>query len=205
MFKLKNAACAVVLVFNCFLTGIFAQTPPPKPQARPSYEVVLQTIVGSNAANVKADVPPPLSGIVKKLKTNYSYSNYRLNSTFLQRIAESGTIELKSASSEKTVNAEVELPVFSEWTLNDLKYLPDADGRKMFQFEGFRFGQRVPVISNWSKNEIGKNNPVYNYEQIGLTVQRSSLPENVPTIVGSLTTINPDELMFLVLTVKSAE
>jgi hypothetical protein len=36
-------------------------------------------------------------------------------------------------------------------------------------------------------------------------MQRFGVPENVPTIVGTLSTTKPNELMFLVLTVNPAQ
>ncbi len=197
---------AAFLLVCCFgFLNIFAQTPTNKLQAQPSYEVVLQTLIASNADSGKADVPQTLAAAVRKLKTNYPYSNYRLSSTFLQRVADTGNVELKSVSSEMNINQEKNFPVFSDWTLTDLRFLPDANGQKSFQFQAFRFGQKIPIVTGWVKDDSGKGNPIVNYENVGLTIQRFSLAENVPTVIGSLSTTKPDELMFLVLTVKSAD
>jgi len=187
------------------LTNVYAQTPPNKNQFEPSYEVVLQTLVASNNSNNKADVPQMLGGAVKKLKANYPYSNYHLTSTSLQRVAIGGTIELKSISNEAIPNQERQFSIFSDYTLRNLQILPDAKGQNSVQFESFRFGQRIPIVTSSVKNESGITNSTVSYEQVGLTIQRFSLAENVPTVIGSLSTTKPDELMFLILTVKSAE
>ena len=187
------------------MTNGFSQTSPTGKQIEPSYEVILQTLVASNSANNKSDIPQTLVSAVKKLRANYSYSNYRLSATFYQRVANTGTIELKSISNEPIPSQEKNFTIFSEWTLNNLQTLPDAKGQNSIQFQSFRFGQRIPIITSSVRDESGKTNSVVNYEQVGLTIQRCSLAENVPTVIGSLSTFNPDELMFLVLTVKSAE
>jgi hypothetical protein len=183
--------------FDCFAQAV------PRTQVEPSYEVVLQTLNGSNNV-AKTDVPPMLSGVIKKLKTNYSYTSYRIVSTSVQRIGSSGAIESKSVSNEAVGNQDRNFSVFSEWTLNGLQNLPDAKGQNSVQFQSFRFGQRIPVGSGL-RDESGKTNPVVNYEQIGLTVQRFSLPVGAPTVIGSLPASKTDETTFLVLTVKSAE
>jgi len=203
--KIAFSIAAFFSVCLLSLTNNFAQTPPTAKQIEPSYEVVLQTLVASNTANNKSDIPPPLADAVKKLRANYPFSNYRLTSTSLQRVANTGTIELKSVSNEAIPNQETNFSVFSEWTLNNLQTLPDAKGQNSIQFQSFRFGQRIPVITSSVKDESGKTNSVVTYEQVGLTILRCSLAENVPTVIGSLSTLKPDELMFLVLTVKSAE
>lgn len=209
MTKTKIAFSSVAFLIVCLLnltSSIFAQsTVTPKNQIEPSYEVVLQTLIASNLATNKSDVPQSLSGVVKKIKTDYSYPNFRLGSTFLQRVSNSGTVELRSVSNETYANQERSYSVFSELTLTNLQNLPDAKGQSSIQFQNLRFGQRIPIVMTTVRDDSGKSNPVVNYEQIGLTLQRFNVAENTPTIVGSLSTTKPDELMFLVLTVRPAQ
>ena len=171
----------------CFcLTDSFAQTPINKPP-EPSFDIILQTVVGSNDSG-SSDVVSSLSGIVKKLKADFPFGNYRLASTFIQRIANKGGADSRSVSYTSDKN----LAVFSEWSINNLESLIDNKGQETLQIQNFRFGQRIPI------------NNTTNYEQVGITT-RFGLMKNTPTIVGSLTTSKPGELMFLILTVKSAE
>lgn len=195
MNKPKTIVSIAALLFICLLfsTNSFAQTPNKK-QFEPSYEVVLQIMTASNNGSDKTSVPQSLSNVVKKLKNNYSFSNFYLDSTYLQRT--SGSIELKSISNSMNQNQENFTPVFSEWSLVGIESFPDAQGKNSIQFQSFRFGQRVPVQTSAG---------VVNYEQIGITLKTFGVSENVPTVVGSLSTAKPEELMFLVLTVKPAE
>ncbi len=192
----------ITLVCLLGLTNIFAQTQNQPQQAETSYEVVLHILTASNNPAGKSSVPQSLSNVVKKLKTIYSYSNYNLDSTYLERVANTGNLEFKSVSNELDQNQENYAPVFSEWTLGVLRSSPNSQGKNFIQFQNFRFGQRVPVKSGTLKDASGKTSSVINYEQVGLTMGKMSLPENVPTIIGSLSTSKPDELIFLVLTVK---
>lgn len=187
---LTIAVCAVCLLNSA---NIFAQTAPQKRTSELSFDVILQTVVASNNSAEKSNTVQSLSGVIKKLKSDFSFSNYRLTSTFMQRVSNNGNSELKSTSYEGTQDKK--FSVFSEWTLNGLQSFLDETGRETFQIQNFRFGQRIPIVSD---------NGVVAYEPIGLTT-RFSLPKDTPTVVGSLTTSKPDELMFLVLTVKSAE
>ena len=196
-------------IFKIFLfllvlsTGsIFAQSDNKQPQADPCYEVVLQILIASNTASDKSALPATLSNVVKKLKTNYNFSDYRLATTCLQRT--SNSIEYKSLLSDFTGLKDNNAPVFSDWSLRNLRSLPTAGGRSIIQSEGFRFGARIPIVS-MVRDESGKTSSGVNYEAIGITTTRFSLSENEPTVVGSLATSKPEELMFLVLTVKAAE
>lgn len=210
MTKTKIVFSGIAFLIVCLLnltSSSFAQsTSAARNQIEPSYEVVLQTLIASNLSTNKSDVPQSLAGVVKKLKTDYSYPNFRLGSTFLQRVSNSGTVELKSVSNETYANQERSYSVFSELTLTNLQNLPDAaKGQNSIQFQNLRFGQRIPIVMTTIKDDSGKSNPVVNYEQIGLTLQRFNVAENMPTIVGSLSTTKPDELMFLVLTVRPTQ
>ena len=202
-FIFSVAAFFVVCLFS--VTNFSAQTETQQRQAEPSYEVVLHLLTASNISSDKNSVPQSLSNVVKKLKTNYTFSNYRLASTYLGRIANTGNFEFKIVSNEASQDQENYVPIFSEWSLVALRNLPNEKGQNSIQFQSFRFGRRVPVRTATLKDESGKTSDVVNYEQIGLNMQKFSVSENVPTIVGSLSTAKPDELMFLVLTVKPAE
>ena len=189
-----------VAVFFAFclssLPAVFAQADA-KIQFEPSYEVVLQVIVGSNDLDVqKSNLPSNLSVVTKSLKNNYSFSNFRINSTHLQRIANTGSLEFKSISREAGQTRDSAAPIFSEWTLGQLKNAPGTGRQNSIQILNFRFGQRVPIITS---------NSNVNYENIGLTLQKLTVPENIPTVVGSLSTSKLDEIIFLVLTVKQSE
>lgn len=180
------------IAFVCLLglTNISAQTQNQPQQADTSYEVVLHILSASNNSAGKSSVPQSLSNIVKKLKNDFSFSNYNLDSTYLQRTA--GSIDFSAISNEPGANQE-NFTIFSNWSLLGLKSFPNAQGRNLIQFQSLRFGQRVPV-----KSSAG----VVNYEQVGITIQKFSVPEYVPTVVGSLSTSKSDELIFLILTVK---
>jgi hypothetical protein len=196
MNKPKIIFSVVALFLVCLLnsTTSFAQAPTNQ-QTQPSYEVVLQVLTASNNAGDKSNaVPQTLSNAVKKLKTNYTFSNYRLSLTYLQRVANTGNLEFKGVSNEP--NQDVYVPIFSDWTIGQLMNLPDAKGQNSISIQNFRFGQRVPVKT--TSNTV-------NYEYAGLTMGRLNLLVNTPTVIGNLSTSKPDEVMFLILTVKPTQ
>lgn len=189
----------IFLIATFFLAGFlfpaasFAQS---DNRNEPSYEVVLQILLASNTG--RNPTPAGLSNVLKKLKTNYSFIDYRLAQTYVERT--SFSVEHKGMLSELSQNQSSTTPVFSEWKLAGLRNAPDAKGQNSIQFQAFNFGARIPVVVSNSKGES-----LVQYEYIGLSIARFSLAENVPTVIGSLSTSKSDELMFLVLTVKPAE
>lgn len=202
----KNAFAAVLFVcifaFNCP-----AQTPATRPQQQgePSYEVVLQVLSASNGASDKSAeaVPQMLSAVVKKLKTMYSFSNYRVSSTYVQRVANTGSLEFKGVLT--AANQDVYTPIFSDFSLSRLLTVPNASGQNSISIDNFRFGQRVPIRTANYSEESGKSNSVINYEQVGLTMRKIDLPADTPTIIGNLSATKSDEMSFLILTVRQTE
>lgn len=183
----KNSFALAAFFIIGFCLNAFAQNQPKK-TPEPSFDVIVQTVIGSNSGG-KSEIPT-LSNAVKKLKTEFSFNNYRLASTAIQRVANRSSAESKSVAYTPDKN----LAVFSEWTINGFEAETDEKGQELIQVQTFRFLQRIPIAVNNS----------YNYEQVGIT-NRFTLSKNTPTVVGTLTTQNSDELMFVVMTVKSAE
>jgi len=194
---------ATVFVFGVFLLTAAASFAQPK--SEPSYQVSLQFVIGSNDAAPRSELPASFSAISRQLKANFAFSNYRLASTFLGRVSDSGAFAYKSVSNILGQETGGASPTFLEWSLNNFMRIPSEKGPAGFQAEAFVFGARVPVVSNSFRDESGKSSQVINYEQIGLTLRKIGLSENVPTLLGTLTLPGTTGTIFLVVTVKSAD
>lgn len=197
---------AAVLFIVCFIgaVSISAQASAPVRQAEPNYEAVLHVLSASNNASAdSAAAPQALSNVVRKLKSNYAFTNYRVTSTYFQRVANAGNMEFKGVSTEP--NQDAFAPVFVDWTLGQLQNLPDAKGQNSIQIQNFRFGQRVPVRTSTVTDASGKTNAVVNYEYVGLSMQKIGLPLDTPIVIGNLHSSKPGEMAFLVLTVKPVD
>lgn len=192
------------VIFLLGLTSVFAQTEEQN-QVEPSYEVLLHVIVGSNQTGAKSSLPPALSNVAKKLKGEYTFADYKLAATFLERIAVNGSVEHKAILNQLNQSQEKE-SYFTDWVLGGLKTATGTGGEKLVQFQSFRFGARVPIVVQTVRDEKGDaSRNIVNYEPIGVSVNRFNVPENEPTIIGSLATPKTDEFIFLVLTVKPTE
>ena len=163
-------------------------------QGEPSYEVLLQVLVASNAAGA-TQAPASLANVVKKLKATFPFSDYRVAATYMNRVENGGSIESKGIIQETTASPSAH-PIFQEWSLVGLKKAVEAagGGQNLIQAGGFRFGTRVPV----------QVSSVVSYENTGLNINRVNLIENAPTIIGTLNAPKSSELIVLVLTVRTA-
>ena len=124
-----------MITFICLLGSAnnFAQTQNQPRQADTSYEIVLHILNASNSTANKASVPQSLSNVVKKLKNIYPYSNYNLDSTYLGRVANLGTMEFRGVSKKTEQNQENSANVFTDWTINVLRSLPDSQTKNSIQ------------------------------------------------------------------------
>jgi hypothetical protein len=177
----------------------FTQSEPVQ-KIEPSYELSLHVIIGSNEAGAKGDLPSNLSAISRQLKSNFSFSNYRLANTFLGRISNTGNIEYKSVSNILGQESDAESQTFLEWGMTNLRVVDNK-----FQARLFRFGARVPVRTGSTKDEAGKVTPIVNYESVGLSMVMIGLTANTPTLVGTISLPRTTGTIFLVATIKSAE
>lgn len=200
--KLVLNTSIFLLIFLFGLTASFAQTEvkPPQP-VEPSYDVTLQVVIGSNDG-AGQPLPAELATISRHLRENFQFTNYRVADTFLGRVANRGDLEYKSVFNILDQKAEAESQSFLDWSLRGLKSGKDAADKPSFQADTFRFGGRIPL--RFAMDTIGKQAPIISYEQIGLNLQRFTLPVNTPTLVGTITMTKALGTMFVVITVKSA-
>ena len=174
-------------------------------QLEPSYNVSLNLIIGSNEAAARGELPADLAAVSRQIKSSFSFSNYRLGSTLIGRVSNTGYYSYKSSSNIFGVESNSVTQTFIEWSIENFKVMPTAKGQNGFQTQGMKFGARVPVLTNASGGEVGKSAPVYNYEPIGLSLVKVGLPENTPTLIGTLNLPGTSGTIFLVMTVRSAD
>jgi hypothetical protein len=189
---------AVVLM----VAGIVsAQGPAPVPMADSSFDVSLHLVLGSNEGG-RGDLPNELSAVAKQMRSNFGFSNYRLASTFLGRISNSGSFEYKSVSNIFGQQSTVDTQTFLEWSLGDFHTVPTASGGQAVQARAFRFGAKVPVALGQTGGEKGS---AIQYESVGVNVGRFVVAQNTPTLVGTLNLPGTSGTIFLVMTVRSAD
>ena len=201
--KIAVSAVTLLLLFFTFSVRSFAQADA-KSDIGPSYDIVLQIVTGTNDGS-RSDLPQNLSVVSKQLRGNFSFSSYSLANTYLGRVANAGTLNYKSVSDILRQNAPASQPSFIEWSLGNLRTTPNPGGGRMLQAQQFRFGARIPINIAARADDSGKAVAVTNYESIGLDLNRVTLAENTPTVIGTLTLPNTAGTLFLVMTAKPVE
>ncbi|HEX9959536.1 MAG TPA: hypothetical protein VGB00_01220 [Pyrinomonadaceae bacterium] len=190
MNKLKRFSVFVIFaLFLCFNAQAFAQETRDVKLAEPSYEVLLQVLVSSNTSDT-GQMPASLAPVVRKLKTTFPFTDYRLTATYLSRIENGGNVENRGIIQETSASTT---PTFQDWSLYAVKRTGDAGGQDLVQIGDFRFGTRIPI----------QTGQTVSYNDTGLKINRLNLALNTPTIVGTLNASKTSELIVLVLTVRT--
>lgn len=167
-----------------------------------NHEVQLYLLVASNKADGKSNVPQALDPIIKQLKSSLPFADYRLTTTFFNRVRDKGNLRVSGIVGGSIFTAPTSAaPTFYQLMLTNVRSVTDAGGQQFVQIPRFEFGQRVPVQTSATRNEGGAGFPVINYEQIGIATE-VSLREAVPTVIGIMPTGQPDEMFILVASVK---
>ncbi|MFL6373530.1 MAG: hypothetical protein ACJ73D_02575 [Pyrinomonadaceae bacterium] len=164
-----------------------------------NYDVVLQLVVGSNAGAAKGELPQNLSAVTRQIRSDFEFSNYKLTSTFIGRLAINGQFEYQSVADINGQGSQSTSQTFIDWSLRNLHAVPQSRG---LQADSFRFGARVPVVVGERIIDGGGKGPVINYEQIGINLVHVGISENTPTLIGTLRLPGQDGTVFLVMTIR---
>jgi hypothetical protein len=188
-----------ILIIAIAAVASFAQTET-KPMPDRDLDITLQVLTASAEPGIRSELPASLASIARQLKADVGAANFRLASTFLGRTSTSGGFEYKSITESLSPAVDGEPPTFLEWSLNGVRM-----GSSGLYAQSFRFGARVPVRSSSMREDGGKAFPIFNFEQIGLSVGRLGIPEGQPFLIGSLSLPKQNSTLFLVLTVRAAK
>lgn len=166
-------------------------------------EVQLHLIVGTKSPTVDEEkLPASLDAVVKQLHTTFTFKNYRLAATLLNRVKNGGRLYLRWVGGPLLASsaATTATPGFNEFNVSNVKLIRDDAGRDAIQMLGFNFGARIPIqVPSIASN--GNSVPVVQYEQTGITTD-ITVRENEPTIVGTLNVGPSGDALIIVVTSK---
>lgn len=172
-----------------------------------NYEVRLHLLNASNDAVEGNSLPSELQPIIAQLRSSLPFRNYAGVATFINRVRDGGSFEVKGVSNSLLTNqafSNPSVPQFFDFSLGRVRAEADAQGRDVIQIGSFRFGARVPIQTATIGTDGKGGFPVINYEPVGLTTT-ISMREGSSIVVGTLPTIRADQMMVLIAQVKRTD
>ena len=169
-------------------------------------ETQLYLIVGTNqdVAAAEAKLPSSLDSVIKQLRANLPYKNYRLAATLINRVKNEGKLDLSwiggpLASPLGATTATT--PSFSQFKVRQVKLVRTSEGDQLVQMLGFNFGARIPIQGIGGIAASGAALPTFNYENTGISTD-ISMREGEPVIVGTLNAGPSGDAIILVMSAK---
>src|SRR5690606_3290463 len=112
---------------------------------------------------------PSLSGTISRLKNDYTFANYNLAATFLERISSTGIVGHTGVLNQLDQTQQNKIH-YSDWGLSGLQAGKNEKGQDLIHFQSFNFGAKIPVVV--AVNAKGDADSVVHYENIGVRINR---------------------------------
>ncbi len=185
----------VAALFLCCLmsfTNSFAQEA--SKQVAPNYKIYLDTIVATNNAGGNKKLSASLMNAIKDVKTD-AFSNYYIFANSYERVGLGSLVSQNSFHDSLGQIKQDKYPIYLNWSLGKINKSSDEKGRDTIQFDNFTFEANVPLPTT----------TVVSYQKIRLYNSGFDVPQNVPTVIGTLPVPRTDEMLYFVLMVKPVE
>ena len=200
--------CALAFILIAAVPA-FAQDSDAPRQAAPSraevnHEVYIHLLATAEGAEGGARVPQSLEGVVRQLKASLPPSDYRLAATFINRVRDGASFEVKTTggtfSAAQTPSQFT--PASIQLSVAGVKLIDPASAQPSINVNQFRLGMKVPIqMANVQRDKGEATYPVIQYEDVGVSTQLS-VREGEPTLVGTLNASRPGQLFVIVVTVR---
>ncbi len=206
---MKNFACQVlrVTMYALLLAGVALsanqvaaaqQTEARAIIDKVNYDVEVHLLAATTGGE---RLPARLEAVARQLSASVTDTNFRVAATFLHRVKDGGNLEVKGIAGALFQAApNTNTPTFYEFSLFRVNG-SDSVTNNIIDVQNVRFGLRVPIVAGAPRE--GGGFPVIQYEPVGITTS-ISFRENTPTVVGTITTPNNNELLVIVVTVRRA-
>ncbi len=163
-------------------------------------------LIAGTAQPREGKLPASLDPVVRQLRETLPFRNYSLETTLVNRVRNGGNLSLSwFIGALPNPSSSNRPPIFDEFSIAQLKLVPDGNGGQKVQLLRFSFGSRIPIQTSTNIAASGTNSaPVFNYEYVGLKTD-ISVREGQPAVVGTLLNASSSgEAIVLVVLVKRA-
>ncbi len=182
----------LALLFSLLSTAAISQTDASEPGPG-GFETVLHVVHGSDRPGTAAQrIPTNIQSLVKTLSSDFAHTNQQLVATYLGRVAGNGSVVYKSIINLAGAGSDAAEHGFIDWRVDQIRR--QGAGDAPIEIRAFQFGARVPVRL--------AGTPTTNYELVSVALNSTSVQENTPTVLGTLSLPGGGGTLFVVLTVR---
>ena len=218
MTRLKRyvVTCALfAFVLACPATALAQGSEQPASQAQTAargsdanLDVQFYLLAASNNTGEGRRLPSSLDGVARQLRATLPFENYRMAATFLHRVRDGGRLEVRGVgvpplSMPANISGN---STFYQYRIGQIASVSQTNvPSPVVNLREFSFGLKVPIVTARVRDDSGRTGdggfPVVQYEDTGITTTLN-VREGEPTVVSTITTSRPEELLVLVVTVR---
>ena len=158
-----------------------------------SYKVYLHFVSGGESSPGSVRLPKSIRSAFDDLRDELVFNDYRLVSTHFQRFSTGGQIQSQAILKKLGGFGLENWPIIMNWSLGAIENTNEAPGR--VGFRRFTFGARIPFVTGEK----------ISYEAIQYSLGRIDIKEGTPTVIGSLSIPQSNEMLFFVVSAKSED
>jgi hypothetical protein len=198
---------ALAFAFLLFLSSspLFGQQPTTKATSagdeattdRFNLEVEINLIVASSDPATKSTMPKSREQIFKQLQKTLPGWNYSLAATYTNWVKNGSSVESKGVIAADLVQGRDLTGTTAPYEYTMKVKLATDGPNPAVEIPLFRFGLQLPTI-------VGMNPFKLEYHLTAITTELS-LREATPTVVATLTTTNPNQILVLVVSVRRTQ
>jgi hypothetical protein len=180
--------CLGIAITSARMAAAQDSNQPSQREDQTNFDTELYLILASNQRTGETPLPASLDQVVKQLRATLPFKNYSVAATLLNRVKFNGSLNLSWVGGPlmAPASAPANMPTFNEFTIGQVRLIPDGNGGQVVQMNKFTFGSRFPIQTGNTIIASGVNaGAVYNYERTGLTTD-ISVRVGEPSIVGTL-------------------
>jgi hypothetical protein len=204
-FALLCAAVAVVFTQPVFAqdTNQSTRTAAKDRDEETNLDTQLDLILATNQPVEEGRIPAYLEPVIKQLRETLPFKHYTVASSMLNRVKNGGHLNLRWIGGPLSGgSSSAHTPSFSEFGIDQVKVMTDADGRLVVYMRGFNFGSRIPIQTSTNIASTGTMSaPVFSYEPTGLHTD-ISVREDAPVVVGTLNVGPSGDAIVVVVSAK---
>jgi hypothetical protein len=201
-------AVFVALTLSVGAMSVNAQQTTSALDVEANLDTQLYLIVATNQDVDDGKLPSSLDSVIKQLRASLPFKNYRLAATLVNRVRNEGRLDLRWIGGPFAVPsgtaASSVTPSFSEFKVQQVKLVRNAEGQPVVHMLRFSFGARIPIVTGTTLAQSGTGAPILNYENTGLNTD-ISLREGEPVVVGTLNAGPSGDAIILVVSAKRTQ
>jgi len=185
---LSVVCCALILIVVATQSITAQAITAQDAQQQANLNIELYVLIASNDPLKEGKIPATLDPVMKQLRQTLPFRNYSLETTLVNRVKNGGTLNLSwiVGPLSKGLTSPNSTPTFNEFSIGQLRIMPDSDRGQVIQMTHFAFGSRIPIQTGVNiAASTTTTAPVFSYERVGLTTDLS-VHDGEPALVGTL-------------------